>query len=100
MTSIENAPKKKTARKPKAVAEQPVAEQPVTEVSKPAPKRATRKKTTAASIGAEERHHLIEVAAYYIAERRSFMGGSDYEDWVQAEKEVDQMIASGKFTAI
>ena len=94
MTSTEGTPKK-TTRKPKAV-----AEQVVTEISKPATKRAPRKKKAPANISAEERHHLIEVAAYYIAERRSFMGGSDYEDWVQAEKEVDLMIASGKFTAL
>ena len=49
----------------------------------------------------EERHHFkrqqqIEIAAYYIAERRAFEGDFSHDDWLQAEREVDGMIAVGK----
>lgn len=36
-----------------------------------------------------ERGRLIAEAAYYIAERRGFSPGSELEDWLQAEREVD-----------
>lgn len=93
------APKKRAPRK-KAEAAAPVAPVAVEQKpEKPVKKRATRK-ATAATISAEERHHLIEVAAYYIAERRGFAEGSIECDWLEAEKQIDSMIAEGKFTAI
>lgn len=44
----------------------------------------------------EQRHHYIEVAAYYIAERRGFDAGCHDEDWAQAEFEIDRLLAEGK----
>ncbi len=35
----------------------------------------------------------IAEAAYYIAERRGFRGGSPDEDWCEAEAEIDRMLA-------
>ena len=65
-----------------------------------APKRKTSPKRIAPpAIRPEERHHLIEIAAYYIAERRGFYGASPHDDWLQAEREVDAMIKAGKFAA-
>ncbi|MFN4148791.1 MAG: DUF2934 domain-containing protein [Rhodocyclaceae bacterium] len=43
----------------------------------------------------EQRRLYVEVAAYYIAERRGFQGGSEIEDWVQAEAEIDRMLREG-----
>lgn len=43
-----------------------------------------------------QRRYYIEVAAYYIAERRGFMGGHDAEDWNAAEVEIDRMLVEGK----
>ena len=60
-------------------------------------KRASAKRMAVPAIRPEERHHLIEVAAYYIAERRGFHGASSHDDWIQAEREVDAMIKAGKF---
>jgi len=37
----------------------------------------------------------VEVAAYYIAERRGFQGGSELEDWVQAEAKIDRLLREG-----
>ena len=41
----------------------------------------------------EQRLALIAEAAYLKAERRGFAGGSELEDWLQAEAEVDGNLA-------
>ena len=66
-------------------------------VAPPRKKRASTKRLTVSAIGPEERRHLIEVAAYFIAERRGFHGASTHDDWIQAEREIDAMITAGKF---
>lgn len=38
------------------------------------------------------RMQYIEEAAYYIAERKGFQAGHSWEDWLQAEKEVEHML--------
>ena len=43
-------------------------------------------------VTAEERHGMVCNAAYYIAERRGFAGGDPFQDWVEAEKEVDRLL--------
>jgi len=73
--------------------------------AKPAPKTAP-KATTAkpartrskkpAGVPPEQRRHYIEMAAYYIAERRGFAPGNPLEDWVQAEAEIDRLLAEGR----
>ena len=45
---------------------------------------ATREKT-----GSEERRRRAAEAAYYRAERRGFEGGHEEQDWLEAEKEID-----------
>lgn len=47
-------------------------------------------------VSVEQRYHYVEVAAYYIAEKRGFDGGSTDADWVQAEQEIDRLLAEGK----
>ncbi len=42
-------------------------------------------------VTAEERRQLIARAAYFRAERRGFAPGSELEDWLAAEAEVDRM---------
>ena len=39
---------------------------------------------------AAERHERIAVAAYYKAEQRGFREGSEHDDWLEAEKEVER----------
>ena len=77
---------------PKAVRRQPAAKS----VSEPT--SATRKRS-APKIDADQRRHYVEVAAYYIAERRGFLGGCEAEDWVQAETEIDRLLLEGKLIA-
>lgn len=65
--------------------------------SKPAKAKATVKaSSTGLPISAEHRRHYIELAAFYIAERRGFSGGNSLEDWLQAEAEIDRLLQQGK----
>ena len=48
-----------------------------------------------ANVSAEQRRNYVEVAAFYIAERRGFAAGDPLQDWVQAETEIDRLIAEG-----
>jgi hypothetical protein len=44
------------------------------------------------TLNPEERHEMIAVAAYYLAEKRGFPGGGALDDWVEAEHQIDSMI--------
>lgn len=44
----------------------------------------------------EQRHHCIEVAAYYIAEKNPSEHCCDVENWLVAEAQVAQLMAEGK----
>ena len=52
----------------------------------------------AASITAEEREELIRKAAYLHAESRGFSPGHELDDWLAAQSQIDQLIASGNAT--
>lgn len=47
----------------------------------------------------EQRARYIEVAAFYIAERRGFAAGNPTDDWLAAEAEVNRLVDSGHFPA-
>lgn len=47
----------------------------------------------------EQRRHYIEVAAYYIAERRGFIDGDETRDWLAAEAEIDRLLREKKLNA-
>ena len=38
-----------------------------------------------------DRHEMIAMAAYYLAERRDFSDGNAMEDWLEAEAEIDSI---------
>jgi hypothetical protein len=46
----------------------------------------------------EERQHMIQTAAYHLAERDGFPGGRHEEYWHQAEAQVDQLLRSFALT--
>jgi len=52
-------------------------------------------KPALAPLAPDQRRYYIEVAAYYIAERRGFHGGSELDDWAQAEAEIDRLLSEG-----
>ncbi len=74
------APVKKTATKP-AAAKKPAAK-------KPAAAKAVKSK----KIGGEERYRMVEVAAYFLAERNGFKG-SPVEYWTAAEIQISKLLS-------
>lgn len=84
------AVKKKSRRKPNPGEVPPVDES----VLPPARKRAVRKTAAVSAIDEVERHRMIELAAYFIAERHGFTRNSAFDDWIQAEREIDAQIAA------
>lgn len=48
-----------------------------------------------AAVTAEDRRAMIAEAAYLRAERRGFVPGSETEDWLAAEVEVDALLKIG-----
>jgi hypothetical protein len=51
--------------------------------------------STAVTVSAGTRRAMIEQAAYLRAERRGFAPGSEVEDWLAAEAEVDALLRAG-----
>jgi hypothetical protein len=47
------------------------------------------------SITTSDREAMIATAAYYRAERRHFSPGSELEDWIAAEAEIDTLLMLG-----
>ncbi len=47
-------------------------------------------------VSSEQRCHYVEVAAYYLAEKRGFAAGANDDDWTQAELEIDRLLAEGQ----
>lgn len=89
-TAKKTTEKKPATKKPavKKTASKPVAKKVI--AKKPAVKKASTPKST--DVSAFERYKMIEVAAYYLAEKKGFSGSSaDY--WVIAEKELNKKLA-------
>ncbi|MCX7165804.1 MAG: DUF2934 domain-containing protein [Rhodocyclales bacterium] len=79
--------------KPEPVAKAKAVRKPVAKAAVAKPTRSRAKKP--AGVPLEQRRNYIEMAAYYIAERRGFAPGNLLEDWVQAEAEIDRLLAEG-----
>lgn len=62
------------------------------------PAAAQRPRRMAARIDPDQHRHYVEVAAYFIAEQRGFLGGCQIEDWVLAENEIERMLREGKLS--
>ena len=106
-TPVKTAAPAKSAAPAKA-AEKPAAAKPV---AKEAPAKAPAAATTAkpaapkkeaapakaklTPLAHDQRRFYVEVAAYYIAERRGFHGESQLNDWVEAENEIDRLLSEG-----
>jgi hypothetical protein len=97
VAAIKAKTKTKPAAKPAArSAAKPVAKSVAkpAQVAKPAASKPAAKKS-AGALPPEQRRCYVEVAAYYIAERRGFHGGSEFNDWVAAEAEIDRLLREG-----
>jgi len=82
-----DAPAKKSTTAKKAAAPKTASKKTVLDK---AAKQATSRKKTAkpAIITSEERYKMIEVAAYYIAEKKGF-GHQHMDYWLEAEQEIN-----------
>jgi hypothetical protein len=86
--------KKVAAKAPaKVAAKVPEAPAPVVK-AKAAPKK---KAKAVAAVDPSQRANYIEVAAFYIAERRGFTPGNPEQDYLDAAAEIDGLIAAGHF---
>lgn len=85
------APAAKAAAKPKAAAakKETTATKKASAPKTAAAKKPAAKKTKTATSDLEQRYRLIEVAAYYIAEKDGFAGNPvDY--WIAAELQISK----------
>ena len=62
-----------------------------------APARKAARAPRKAPIDPAQRANYIEVAAFYIAERRGFAPGNPEQDYLEAAAEIDRLIAAGHF---
>ncbi|RLJ67828.1 DUF2934 domain-containing protein [Sulfurisoma sediminicola] len=91
------APAKTTKAAPTKAPAKVASKAAAPKAAKPAAKKAaTANKGNGATVTPEQRRYYVEIAAYYIAERRGFHGGSQLADWAQAEKEIEQLLAAGR----
>lgn len=82
---------KKTATKPAAPQRTEAPAAPAKKVAAP------KKSATSKPLDPAQRAHYVEVAAFYIAERRGFAAANPMDDWLAAEAEIDRLIATGQF---
>jgi hypothetical protein len=47
-----------------------------------------------------EWHRMIAEAAYYLAQKRGFLGGHSLDDWLAAEQQVRHVISPGTVAPI
>jgi len=60
----------------------------------PVPQPQPRRRAVQPSVEPEVRELMIAEAAYYIAERRGFEAGAELDDWLEAESEIDRLLAA------
>ena len=94
-TAAKLKPTTRTAAKPVAPAKPKAAPKAAAKAAPKAAATVARPKKPA-EIPAQQRKHYVEMAAYYIAERRGFAPGNPLEDWVQAEAEIDRLLTEGR----
>jgi len=56
-------------------------------------KRVVKKQAVQLQVSPRERYEMIATMAYYRAEKRNFKHGHAYQDWMECEAIVDQMLA-------
>ena len=86
-----SAPKKPATRTPKPKKKSP-ARPRTRAAAKPAPKKAAAAAGPGAAISREQRQAMVAEAAYFMAERRGFVGGDPEHDWRHAEAEIDALL--------
>ncbi len=88
--TVKKKPAAKTAAKKKAAVKKKVVKKAASK--KKAAKKRTVKKAVARKVGDQERYEMIQRHAYFLAEARNFEPGHELEDWIEAERFVDEML--------
>lgn len=57
------------------------------------PTTTSRPEISTINISPEERWKMIAIAAYLKAEKRGFEAGGEFQDWAEAEQEVDKLMS-------
>jgi hypothetical protein len=91
--AVAAAPKTRTSSSSKPAATPEPAATPVARAAKAAAKPAAKPAAAKNGIDATRRHQLICEIAYGLYVARGYIGGRDLSDWLQAEAEVDRMLA-------
>lgn len=89
-----SASKAGAPKAPKKAASKPTASKSATEKKPSTRKTATTGRAPASGknrMSAEERYRMVEVAAYFLAERNNF-SGSPVDYWSQAEAQIAQLL--------
>jgi hypothetical protein len=55
-------------------------------------KASNKQKSNVVPINQDNHHTMVSEAAYYLAEKRGFSGGSPMQDWFEAEKHIELQI--------
>lgn len=76
--------KKTTKKKTKKVAKKTAAK---------AAKPSKKAQVEVVNVSPQLRHEMIEVAAYYLAEKRGFRGGDPVADWLASEKDINSRLS-------
>lgn len=63
--------------------------------NKPQPHAGTGPDHSDPAVAQEIRHAMIAEAAYYRAEKRGFAEGSELDDWLRAEFEIESLLKHG-----
>ena len=51
-------------------------------------------------VSPEERHEMVAVAAYFLAEHRGFLPGLERQDWCQAVSAIDLMLRTMRMSGV
>lgn len=87
-TTSKSSVQKKAATKKKVTAKKAVKKKVVSKSN-----RSTLADIPSISISPQDRWKMIAIAAYHKAEARGFAPGGEVQDWLEAETEVDILIA-------
>ena len=83
---------KAAGNKPKGAPQVPSGEPAPTDQPKRRSRAASARAATKARMTPDQRERHIQVAAYYLAERRGFSPGDPLADWLAAESEIDRLL--------
>jgi len=95
-TAAKPAAKKASSASKTSAKAKTATEKKAKTTSKKSTKAVTTKKAKSNGNGTEKRSVLIQQTAYFIAEKRGFQGGDPVQDWLAAERQVDEMLKENR----